>query len=91
MRFTASAYGQDTRPEKPKNGKAEKPKGGWRTKSGVVKLGKRASIEAETFGEAVEKVAAIVAGMPDDAQAKVSRVKIEVDTSDPKSGGNPFV
>lgn len=92
MRFNASAWATDSRPEKPDNAKdADKPKGGWRTKSGVRKLGNQATIEADSFSEAVEKTAALIGSMPDKVQSQVVRVRVEADPTDPEQDGNPFL
>lgn len=88
MRFVASAYSQDTRPEKVEGRKA--PEGGWRTKSGVRKLGKKAQMECKTLGEAVTKAAEMFAKLSPANAKKVVRVVVAVDKADPDSGANPW-
>lgn len=88
MRYIAAAYAQDTRPEKI-DGK-DAPKGGWRTKSGVKKLGKRATFDAKNLGEAVTKTAELVAGLSPANQKRVVKVVVALDTASPEAGGNPF-
>lgn len=93
MRFLASVYAVDERPERPKSKKEaddKKPKGGWRTKSGVRRLGERATLEADSFGGAVYKVGTLIGKLSDDAQSNIVRVRVEIDESSTESGGNPF-
>lgn len=88
MRYIAAAYAQDTRPEKIEG--KDKPKGGWRTKSGNKKLGKQAVLEAKSFAEAVTKAADLVAKLSPANLKRVVRVQVALDTSSPEAGGNPF-
>jgi hypothetical protein len=93
MRYVATAYALDSRPERPAKPKKddEKPKGGYRTKSGHKKLGKSAVLDAPSFGAAIEAAAKLVASLSDEAQASVVRVQVTLDSTDPSSGAvNPF-
>jgi hypothetical protein len=90
MRFVATAYALDPRPENDPKVK-EAPKGGWRTKSGHRKLGKSAVIDAKTFGDAIESAAKLIGGLSPEAQKAVVRVQVAIDDTDPSSGDvNPF-
>lgn len=100
MRYIAKAYAKDTRPEKPegfdsmsaddKKKARKKAPNGFRTKSGVTKLGEEAVFEVKTFGEAVSETAKLLNDLDPKAQAQVERVEISTDASDPATGANPF-
>ena len=102
MRFIASAFERDSRPERPEGWdkmssdekkeakKKHKAKDGFRTGSGVRKLGEKLNFDAKSFDAAAQEVVKVLAQIPAKQQESIVRVVISVDESDPSSGGNPW-